>query len=42
VRKGRFARAGLILFWGAVLISFLTAAQGLHDAWRETMPLIRL
>jgi hypothetical protein len=30
------------LFWGAVLVSFLTAAQGLHDAWREAIPLIRL
>jgi hypothetical protein len=30
------------LFWIAVLVSFLTAAQGLHDAWREAMPLIRL
>jgi len=31
-----------LLFWIAVLISFLTAAQGLHDAWREAVPLIRL
>ncbi len=23
-------------------LSFLTAAQGLHDAWREALPLIRL
>jgi len=30
------------LFWLAVLVSFLTAAQGLHDAWREAAPLIRL
>ena len=30
------------LFWIAVLVSFLTAAQGLHDAWREAVPLIRL
>ncbi len=30
------------LFWMAVLLSFLTAAQGLHDAWREAAPLIRL
>jgi hypothetical protein len=30
------------LFWIAVLVSFLTAAQGLHDAWREAAPLIRL
>jgi len=29
-------------FWIAVLLSFLTAAQGLHDAWREAVPLIRL
>jgi hypothetical protein len=42
VRKRRLARAGTVLFWGAVLISFLTAAQGLHDAWREAVPLIRL
>ncbi len=31
-----------LLFWIAVLVSFLTAAQGLHDAWREAVPLIRL
>ena len=31
-----------LLFWIAVLASFLTAAQGLHDAWREAVPLIRL
>ena len=31
-----------LLFWIAVLVSFLTAAQGLHDAWREALPLIRL
>ena len=38
-------RAALIwraLFWIAVLVSFLTAAQGLQDAWREAIPLIRL
>ncbi|NTU61882.1 MAG: hypothetical protein HGB05_00410 [Chloroflexi bacterium] len=29
-------------FWISVLLSFLTAAQGLHDAWREAVPLIRL
>jgi hypothetical protein len=42
LREGRFATIGLVLFWGAVLLSFLTAAQGLHDAWREAAPLIRL
>jgi hypothetical protein len=31
-----------ILFWVAVLASFWTAAQGLHDTWREAVPLIRL
>jgi hypothetical protein len=30
------------LFWIAVALSFLTAAQGLHDAWREATPFIRL
>ncbi len=38
-------RASLVwrtVFWIAVLISFLTAAQGLQDAWREGVPLIRL
>jgi hypothetical protein len=30
------------LFWLAVLISFLTAVQGLRDAWREAAPLIRI
>jgi hypothetical protein len=30
------------LFWAAVIISFLTAAQGLHDAWREALPVMRL
>ena len=38
-------RASLVwrtLFWIAVLLSFLTAAQGLQDAWREAVPLIRL
>jgi hypothetical protein len=38
-------RAALIwraLFWIAVFLSFLTAAQGLQDAWREAVPLIRL
>jgi hypothetical protein len=42
MRNGRYATIGALLFWGAVLISFLTAAQGLHDAWREAVPLIRL
>jgi hypothetical protein len=36
------ARVWHLLFWGAVLLSFLTAVQGLHDAWREAVPLIRL
>ena len=40
--KPRVALAWHTLFWIAVLISFLTAAQGLHDAWREAVPLIRL
>ena len=42
IRTGRFATIGVLLFWGAVLLSFLTAAQGWHDAWREAIPLIRL
>ena len=43
VREPR--RASLIwrtMFWIAVWLSFLTAAQGLHDAWREALPVIRL
>jgi hypothetical protein len=40
--KSRAATIWQTLFWVAVLISFLTAAQGLHDAWREAVPLIRL
>ena len=42
MREGRYATIGVVFFWGAVLLSFLTAAQGLHDAWREVVPLIRL
>jgi hypothetical protein len=42
VREGRFATIGVLLFWGAVLLSFLTAVQGLYDAWREAVPFIRL
>jgi hypothetical protein len=38
----RAAVAWRTLFWGAVFVSFWTAAQGLHDAWREAVPLIRL
>jgi hypothetical protein len=30
------------LFWIAVALSFLTAAQGLHDTWREALPVVRL
>jgi hypothetical protein len=41
-QQGRWAGLGLALFWGAVLLSFLVAAQGLHDTWREAVPLIRL
>lgn len=37
----RASLAWRILFWIAVLVSFLAAAQGLHDAWREATPLIR-
>ena len=40
--KPRAAVAWRALFWIAVLISFLAAAQGLHDAWREALPVIRL
>jgi hypothetical protein len=42
MRVGRFAAIGVLLFWGAVVLSFLAATQGLHDAWREAAPLIRL
>ncbi len=42
IRQGRYSTIGLLLFWGAVLLSCLTAAQGLHDTWREAVPLIRL
>jgi hypothetical protein len=40
--KPRAAFVWRTLFWVAVLVSFLTAAQGLHDAWHEAVPLIRL
>jgi hypothetical protein len=40
--KPREALIWRALFWIAVLVSFLTAAQGLQDAWREAIPLIRL
>jgi hypothetical protein len=40
--KPRASLAWRTLFWFAVLVSFWTAAQGLHDAWREAEPLIRL
>ncbi|CAG0933016.1 hypothetical protein TFLX_02852 [Thermoflexales bacterium] len=40
LRQGRFATSGALLFWGAVLLSFLMAVQGLHDAWREATPFI--
>jgi hypothetical protein len=40
--KPRAALVWQMLFWGAVLLSFLTAAQGLQDAWRVAIPLIRL
>jgi hypothetical protein len=40
--RPRAAAVWRALFWVAVIISFLTAAQGLHDAWREALPVIRL
>ena len=40
--KPRALVAWRVLFWIAVLVSFLTATQGLHDAWQEAIPLIRL
>ena len=40
--KPRAAFVWQALFWVAVLISFLTVAQGLHDAWRDIFPLLRL
>jgi hypothetical protein len=40
--KPRAALVWQALFWAAVLMSFLTAVQGLHDAWREAVPFIRL
>lgn len=43
VREPRSAsRTWRTLFWIAVALSFLTAAQGLQDAWREALPFIRL
>jgi len=43
IREPRWASVTWrVLFWIVVLVSFLTAAQGLHDAWREVAPLIRL
>ena len=40
--RPRASLAWRSLFWLAVLLSFLVAAQGLHDAWHEAVPLIRL
>ncbi len=40
--KPRAAPVWRAVFWLAVFVSFLTATQGLHDAWREAVPLIRL
>ncbi len=40
--RPRAAAVWRTLFWVAVFMSFLTAAQGLHDAWREAVPVIRL
>jgi hypothetical protein len=40
--KPRAALVWRALFWIAVLASFSTAVQGLHDAWREALPAIRL
>ena len=42
LNRPRASTVWRLLFWIAVLVSFLTAAQGLHDAWREALPLIRL
>jgi hypothetical protein len=43
MREPRWASlAWRAFFWIAVLLSFLTAVQGLHDAWREAVPFIRL
>jgi hypothetical protein len=42
LNRQRASVAWQALFWLAVLVSFLTAAQGLHDAWREAVPLVRL
>jgi hypothetical protein len=40
--RPRASLAWRALFWIAVVLSFATAAQGLHDAWREAVPLVRL
>lgn len=40
--KPRAALVWRVLFWAAVLASFLTAAPGLHDAWKDIPPLLRL
>ncbi len=42
LREGRFAPIGTLLFWGAVLLSFLTVLPGLQDVWRDVPPLVRL
>jgi hypothetical protein len=42
MRQGRLAAVWLVLFWSAVLLSFLTAVQGWYDVWRESVPFIRL
>jgi hypothetical protein len=42
MRQSRFSAIGVLLFWGAVLLSFLTVIPGLRDAWRDVPPIVRL
>ncbi len=41
-RHPRVARVWRVIFWLLVILSFLTAVLGLHDAWRDVPPMVRL
>jgi hypothetical protein len=38
----RASVAWRVIFWGAVVLSFATARLGIHDAWRDVPPIVRL
>jgi hypothetical protein len=42
VRTRKFAFAGLLLFWGLLVLSFLSVLPGLQDAWATARPIVRL